>query len=469
MVGFSTAGSFHDKHGKTILRHALPVTAAGLSGMTLIHHQLHTVRPAARTCVECHGAPGVLGAGSLNFQLFRDLFVVVGDAGLTVCGLDVKSPDKSVALANVPLPSQPRHVALESDPLSGRAVRAFVACRDGTVRIVDLSDPVDPRVRGKLDLEDARRSHVREGVLLVAAGREGLVLFSLDPPRKPKEIARVKTSEARAVHVDGIHAYVADGPAGLRIVDLSEPRKPATVAAVDLNGDEPRSLEANDVIVHFQAGRPDVANRRRTAARNIAYVADGAAGLYLVDVTRPELARVLPVFGRRGFREAGFHATALAFSSNFDLGSAGGDIPSAERDYLYLVGTNRNSSNGQLIKLDVSNPDAPAPVGSRRTVNDPRAVRIARVFQTPFLKQFAIVAGRGQGNLEICDVTARGGPIPQAGVVEGAGRAVGVDLEQVPLDRLVGFDGKPLKDVSHAGSRLLTRREIIRILRVENR
>jgi len=145
MVGFSTTGSFHDKQGRTQLRQALPVTAAKLSGMTLIHHQLHTVRPAARGCDECHGAPGVLGLGSENFHLFRDLFVVVGDAGLTVCGLDVKNPQKSLAIANVPLPSRPRHVALLNSPLTGRMEMAYVACRDGDVHLVDVSDPVAPR------------------------------------------------------------------------------------------------------------------------------------------------------------------------------------------------------------------------------------------------------------------------------------------------------------------------------------
>ena len=94
-------------------------------------------------------------------------------------------------------------------------------------------------------------------------------------------------------------------------------------------------------------------------------------------------------------------------------------------------------------------------------------VRIARVYQAPFLKQFAVVVGRGNGNVEISDVSERAARIPLAGVIDGTGPAVGVDLESMPLDRLVGFDGRRLKDVSHVNSRLLTRREIVRILRAE--
>jgi hypothetical protein len=467
MVGFSTTGTYRDEKGETVLRQALPVTAAGLSGMTLIHHQLHTVSPAARNCNECHGAPSVLGTGSENFHLFRDLFVVVGDGGLTICGFDVNNPGQSLALANVPLPSTPRHVALRNDPLSGRARTAYVACRNGSVQVVDVSDPVAPRRLTAVKTADARRVHVREGYLLVAGGKEGLVVFGLRNPRKPRRLARVTTTEARAVHVDGFHAYVADGPGGLRIVDLSVPDEPAVVAAVDLNGPDARPLVANDVVVHFMAARVGIASDRRTRARNVAFVADGAAGLYGVDVSRPEAPRTIPL--RRGGGLRGFGATALAFASNYDIGSAGGDIRSAEREYLYVVGSPRNSSNGTLHKLDVSDVEAPALVGSRRTVNDPRGVRIARVYQAPFLKQYAVVVGRGNGNVEICDVTARERRIPQAGVVGGTGPAVGVDLESMPLDRLVGFDGRPLKDVSHVRSRLFTRKEIIRILRAEVR
>ena len=61
------------------------------------------------------------------------------------------------------------------------------------------------------------------------------------------------------------------------------------------------------------------------------------------------------------------------------------------------------------------------------------------------------------------------GQLPQVGVVPGVGPTVGLDYEYMPLDRLIGFDGKPLKDVSHEGARLFTREEISRILTAEVR
>jgi len=464
MVGFSTAGTYRDAEGKTVLREELPVTAAGLSGMTLIHHQMHTVQPAARRCDECHGSPAVLGMGSEDFRLFRDLFVVVGEAGLTVCGFDVKTPTQSGAIANLPLQAQPRDVALLCSPLTGRAEAAYVACRDGTVQMIDVSSPQDPRRKGQIDAGDARKVVVREGYLFVAAGKEGLLVYTLDGPFKARQVAKVTTVEARSVTVDGLLAYVADGPGGLRIVDLTVPEKPAVVASIDLNGDDARPVSANDVLVHFFGARPDVASHARTPALNVAFVADGDASLYAVDVTHPSRPRTI----YPGIRGA-LNAAALAFASSYDIGSTGGDIPSAEREYLYVAGTRGASSNGLLWKLDVSRPEAPQIVGTRGTVDDPRAVRVASVFQAPFLKQFAIVAGRGAGNVEIVDVTPRDANLRQAGLVQAAGRATGVDIESFPLDRLVGFDGRPLKDVSHPGARLFSRSEIERILHAEVR
>jgi len=402
--------------------------------------------------------------GTLDFQLFRDLFVVAGDAGLVVCGLDSQDPSRSLVLANAPLPSHPVHVALRNDPLSGRAQLAYIACRNGSVQVVDLSDPLSPRRRGAIDAGDARSVAIAEGYLFVAAGSRGLLVFRLDDPRKPKAIARLETTEARAVFVDGPRAYVADGPGGLRIVDLADPAHPVLLATLNRTGSKPAPLESNDVLVHFQAARPLVGSRSRTVARNIAYVADGAAGLHAVDVTDPRKPRLLPGFGPQA-TGGPLQGKALAFASNFDV--AGTETVAAEREYLYLVGTVPGSQAGRLVKLDITDPDHPALAGSRGTVNSPKGVEIARILQPPFLKQFAVVAGRGRGNVEICDVTARIKAIPRTALLPAAGAAAGVDLEVFDLDRLVGFDGKPLKDIPQAGARFFSRKEIARLLAVK--
>ena len=73
LTGFSTMGTVDAEDGTRVLDQELPVTANGLSGMTMIHHQLHSTRPTARSCVECHRASETWGMGSGNFRLGRQL------------------------------------------------------------------------------------------------------------------------------------------------------------------------------------------------------------------------------------------------------------------------------------------------------------------------------------------------------------------------------------------------------------
>ena len=70
---------------------------------------------------------------------------------------------------------------------------------------------------------------------------------------------------ANNVDVSGNFAYVAAGAAGLQVVDVSDPEQPQIVGALDTPGN------ANDVRV----------------VGTLAYIADGAAGLHLIDVSTP--------------------------------------------------------------------------------------------------------------------------------------------------------------------------------------
>ena len=64
LTGFSTMGSVWDEDGALVLDQVMPVTREGLSGMTMVHHQLHSTRPTARSCVECHRTSSTWGMGS---------------------------------------------------------------------------------------------------------------------------------------------------------------------------------------------------------------------------------------------------------------------------------------------------------------------------------------------------------------------------------------------------------------------
>ncbi len=82
----------------------------------------------------------------------------------------------------------------------------------------------------------------------------------------PKALAKLDLPGfANAVDVSGSYAYVAAGAAGLQVVDVTDRTKPVIVGALDTPGN------ANDVRV----------------VGTVAFVADGSAGLRLVDVSNP--------------------------------------------------------------------------------------------------------------------------------------------------------------------------------------
>jgi hypothetical protein len=70
---------------------------------------------------------------------------------------------------------------------------------------------------------------------------------------------------ANNVDVNGNYAYVAAGATGLQVVDVSNPQAPVIVGAKDTPGN------ANDIRI----------------AGNLAYIADGSAGLQILDISNP--------------------------------------------------------------------------------------------------------------------------------------------------------------------------------------
>src|SRR6185295_11726899 len=116
------------------------------------------------------------------------------------------------------------------------------------------------------------------------------------------------------VEVAGDFAYVADGDAGLAVVDVLNRQAPALAALLSLPG------SANDVRI----------------AGNLAYVADGSGGLRIVDVTNPRVPVARGAVAPAGvdFRDVVIHA-GLAYVAD---------------------------RNGKLWRIDVSNPGTPAVV-----------------------------------------------------------------------------------------------------------
>ncbi|WP_375290536.1 hypothetical protein [Qipengyuania sp.] len=158
-----------------------------------------------------------------------------------------------------------RHITLAGDI-------AYIAANSGLV-VVDLADPLQPRLAAVREVEDMRASAIQFRYLW-ATSAQGVELFDITDMRNPMALpqATVPLTDARRVTIARTYAYVAAGRDGLVIVDVTRPLTPTIYRRETFDG---RMIDAQDVIV------------ASTNASAFAYVADGAGGLKVIQLTSP--------------------------------------------------------------------------------------------------------------------------------------------------------------------------------------
>ncbi len=474
MVGFSTIGSFHDENGAAYVDQGLPLSAAGMSGVTLVPHQTHTTRKEARDCVECHRTGVTYGLGSTNFRIAREFAFAIDGSRLLVQALDKKQPARSAIIAELPLPSSPRALALRMDAVRGQTTHVYVGCDDGTLLTIDATNPALPKVVSQQDgLVSPRRMLAQGDVLYIADGPGGLVTFDVQKPDKPKALGAMPSVEARSLALQWPWLYLADGPGGLVIVDVADAAKPRALANVDCNAESTRPDDATDVAALFQYSRTKALDELgehldRTQARAIVAVACGLDGLRLVDVSEPTAPQMLHGDAhKRTFRFDRGDIRGVAINTQFDLGSEGGGIKSRERDYVFAYEEYGQDDNRQyrLRAFDITDPLAPAPApgAGPRIGRSPGRLQMVRAYNAPFLQQFVLATGSG-GMATLVDASKMPTGLQPLAEVPGATGVRDLVVEEFAFDRLQDERGRWEKDISHDGCRYLTRDEMERVL-----
>jgi hypothetical protein len=146
------------------------------------------------------------------------------------------------------------------------------------VVVIDVDNPLKPKWVAHVPLKDARASALQFRYLWVTTGR-GLELIDVTTPSRAAlvESALMPMTDARKVYVARTYAYVAAGAEGLLIIDVEQPTRPRVTARVQKGDSTGTSiLDAQDVIVGS------------TNASLFAYVADGAQGLKVIQLTAPD-------------------------------------------------------------------------------------------------------------------------------------------------------------------------------------
>lgn len=466
LVGFSTMGTVHGEDGSLLLDQALPQTAAGLSGMTMVAHQPHTTQKVARSCVECHRSPATWGLGTgdhstSSFSLSRGLLFVAGERGLDTLLLDRENPEASVYLARLPLGGA-RRVLVDSDPVSGHASTAFVLIERAGVALVDVRNPAFPAVIAFAAAGDARDIALAGDLLVIANGTGGVRLVDIADRRQPRLVSDLVTVEARGVCVQWPRVLVADGAGGLLIADISVPTQPRVAGQVRIAAPgRPEEGDANAVAAIFQYGHP-LGPDQRTAGRMLAAVANGIFGLSLVDVTEPEAAQPVLVNARY---DPQLSAIDIALTRRVELGDTTGQRATRERDIAYLLSTSADG-NGRTEIIDVTESTRPPTldrvrIGPRE--GPPGGGALIRSFNPPALvSRYAVGAEDG---LIVQDVT-RSDDARTVARLTGVGGARDVAAEAFAFDRMLDETGRQLKDISHEGSRYFSPAEIFRVLTV---
>ncbi len=276
--------------------------------------------------------------------------------------VDIRQPNAPVRVAGVPYSD---YIPPESIAIEDGV--AYLTSYDISVLATwDLSTPGSPVVEGKLDLDNNMYSPFRvvtqRPFAYLMAGPL-LQVIDVSSPRSAAILGSLNTNgSAERVAVAGNVAYVADGAAGLETVNAQDSTHPLALGGVDTPG------VAWDVALLNSA----------------AYVADGAAGLRVIDVTTPSVPILRGGYDTAGTARGVAVRGSLAFVADQSAGLAIIDVSNASAptfvgsldtpaqtlavavnaSHAILAEDGPSPGTGTLRVVAIGNPAAPSAVGS---------------------------------------------------------------------------------------------------------
>jgi hypothetical protein len=234
----------------------------------------------------------------------REEGLVVSTAGTLLDGNPDNNVLKRAAVFN---PNGLLHGAVN---LTIAGTYAYVLCDRGLV-IVDLADPLKPKVASQIDAPDIRqpRAVAVQFRYAFVTDADGLKVVDITIPEQPRVVgaATVPIAHAGGLYVARTYAYVASGADGLTIVDVERPERPRVDQRFTADG---ALNDVRDVKVAM------------TNASLFAYVADGRNGLRVIQlVSANDNANAFgfsPKPAPRLIATYRTHAPALAISKGLD-------------------------------------------------------------------------------------------------------------------------------------------------------
>ncbi len=130
------------------------------------------------------------------------------------------------------------------------------AIGQGSLYLADTTDPLAPKLMGKLDgLGNTRQITVRGGIAYITSREDGLFLVDIRKPKQPILLCHYDTIElATGIAVSGPVAFVACRQCGVELIDISNPRQPRHLSTVRTG--EAQSVRAREGFLYVGVWGP---------------------------------------------------------------------------------------------------------------------------------------------------------------------------------------------------------------------
>jgi hypothetical protein len=255
------------------------------------------------------------------------------DRGLVVVDLDDPLNPRIAARLGAPDLVDPRSITVQFR-------YAFATDAQG-LKVIDITNPEQPRLAGSLPIGEAGEVYVARTYAYVPAGSQGLAIVDVERPTRPVLYqmfnAEGLLNDVRSVRVGGtygsVFAYVADGRNGLRVVQLMAP------------GENP-----------YAAGFSPPPSPRLIAT----YATHGSANTLSKGLERDravdESGNQIAVFGRLGSRPFNREEMERLFLKNGTLFTVAAAPPGKPQTFVRPVETIESSAETQAVQ-----PLAPQP------------------------------------------------------------------------------------------------------------
>jgi hypothetical protein len=308
-------------------------------------------------------------------------YVACWESGLKI--IDITNPLEPIVIGNCNTPGYAAGIALSGD-------YAFIAdCYQG-MQVVDVSNPLSPKLIGNCDTPDvARGIAIKDNYAYISDFQAGLHEIDITNPLAPSLTSTIDLpSNALNVTIAGDFAYIANNEVGMQIVDISDPQNVRLCGTYNTQG------SSNGVII----------------SNNYAYIADGTGGLNIADISLKSPVLISSSFTNgwayemaisKGFAYVpdGLNGLQIFDISNPFFPAKRGNIDTSGNsnnvaiieNYAYLS----DGSNGLQI-IDVADPDIPKIIG---TCNSP-----GFAYHVAVKDNFAYLAD-GSSGMQIIDIS----------------------------------------------------------------